>query len=181
MALLGTDFVTSFAEVQAVEYDPIPEGDYILRVSETDIKDTKDGTGKYVKVVFDVVAPSHQGRKIFANFNIFNSSADAERIGKQQLKSLVIAGKVQEPLRDTDQLVGATVRAKVAIKPAEGQFDAQNVIKSYKPADSAPIISSMPAAGGSFSNAFKPAAPTASAPMQKAAGEEYQPWKQGGF
>lgn len=169
MALLGNDFTESFSNVQTTDYDPLPEGEYLLRVETADIKDTKDGTGMYIKVMFDVLGPSHQGRKIFTNFNIRNSSSVAESIGKQQLKNLVVAGHVQEPLRDSDQLIGATVRGKVTIRPAENGYEAQNNIKSYRSADSVP--DNMPTGGGTFSGAFKGAG--------SAAEGEFQPWKKG--
>lgn len=170
MAILDSSFTQDFANVKPEDITPVPEGEYILQVTKTELSPTKDGSGKYVKVQFDIIGPSYQGRKIFANFNIHNNSTIAENIGKQQLKALVLAGHVQEPLRDTDQLLGATVKASVTIRPASGQYGPQNEAKNFKPASDAmpgapmgmpPMPSAAPVGdavtppqGGGFSQAF---------------------------
>lgn len=170
MALLDSSFTQDFANIKPEDITPVPEGEYILQVTKTEFLPTKDGSGKYVKVQFDIIGPSYQGRKIFANFNIHNNSTIAENIGKQQLKALVLAGHVQEPLRDTDQLLGATVKASVTIRPASGQYGPQNEAKNFKPAGDAmpsapmgmpPVAGDAPAGdavmppqGGRFSQEF---------------------------
>ncbi len=171
MALLDSTFTQDFAEVKPEDFSPIPAGEYILQVTKTELSPTKDGSGKYVKVAFDIIGPSYQGRKIFANFNIQNNSAIAENIGKQQLKALVIAGHVQEPLRDTDQLLGAVVKASVTVREATEKYPASNDVKNFKPVGDAmptgapmgmpPMPSAAPVGdavtppqGGNFSQAF---------------------------
>lgn len=166
MAILDQRFTQAFQTAEANSgFDPIPPGDYILQVSETELKNTKDGTGQYIKVAFTVMGPKYEGRKIFTNFNIRNASPEAERIGVSQLKALVVAGGVAEPLMDTDQLMGATVSAHVTIdKSKDPQYDDQNRVSHYKPVNAPgtgampgvtpmPMLANVPSAG-TFSQAF---------------------------
>lgn len=167
MAILGNDFAQEFASVKPEDFTPVPAGEYVMQVTKTELKQTSTG-GLCIKVQFDIIGPAYQGRKLFANFNIRNSSAEAERIGRQQLKALTIAGRVQEPLQDTDQLLGATVRASVTIREATDKYPASNDVRNYKAADGAvPSMvpagdAVMPPAGGGFSQAFaQPSQPQA--------------------
>ena len=188
MALFGSDFTEDFRTTEPQSFEPVPAGEYILQVTSAELKQTKSGTGLMVNVCFDIIGPEYQGRKIFQNFNIRNDNTVAENIGKQQLKALTVAAGITADLRDTDQLLGATVKAGVVIKPAKDGYEASNNIKSYKPtsdampgmgfgapapsAPTAPMGDAIPQ-GGSFSEAIaaKPAAPApAAAPAATNAG-----------
>lgn len=173
MSLLNPQITQDITNTKPEDFTPIPEGQYTLRVAKAEIKSTKDGTGQYINVEFDVIAPSYQGRKIFNMFNISNRNVDAERIGKQQLKSLILAGGVQEPFVDTDQLVGSTVIATVTIRQAEGGYEAQNAVKGFKKVGGVGVTASVgdailppfqSAPANNFSAAFQPA----HAPAQQA-------------
>ena len=97
---------------------------------------------------------------MFQNFNIYNRNSEAERIGRSQLKALAIAVGL-DTLRDTDELIGRTVAARVSIeKDKSGRYDDQNRLSKYKPADAPAAAPTMPAEGGSFAAAF--GAPSAS-------------------
>lgn len=164
MAILDAAFVSDFAQVKADDgsYSPIPAGEYVFQLTGAELKQTKDGSGQYIKGEFTVIAPSYQGRKVFQNFNIYNRNSEAERIGRSQLKALAVAVGL-DTLRDTDELIGRTVAARVSIeKDKSGKYDDQNRLSKYKPADTSatsapaasPMSAPMPADGGSFAAAF---------------------------
>ena len=112
MALLNQNITSALQNAQPENYDLLPPGTYSLQAEKAELIDTKDGFGQYIKVQFNVLGPEYAGRKVFCNFNIRNRSAEAERIGVSQLKAFILAGGVQEPLVDTDQLLGAMVSGK---------------------------------------------------------------------
>lgn len=161
MAILDAAFISDFAQIKADDgsYSPIPAGEYVFQLTGAELKQTKDGSGQYIKGEFTVIAPSYQGRKVFQNFNIYNRNSEAERIGRSQLKALAIAVGL-DTLRDTDELIGRTVAARVSIeKDKSGRYDDQNRLSKYKPADTSapaasPMAAPMPADGGSFAAAF---------------------------
>lgn len=46
----------------------LPDGEYVMQVTKSSIKDTKAGTGKYISFVFTVLEPEeHAGRMVFNN------------------------------------------------------------------------------------------------------------------
>lgn len=131
MAFLNETFnVNDLPQDTGSDFSPIPVGDYHVKVVQSDLTNTKAGTGQYIKLRLDVMGPSHQGRVLFTNINIRNPNPKAEEIGRQQLGSILRAIGLAS-LTDTDQLVGGELSVKVIIKQDE-QYGAQNEIKGFK-------------------------------------------------
>jgi len=153
MALLDQTFDAADLPVSS-PIGPIPEGSYTANVTQAELKTTNDGTGQYIKLRLDITGPSHQGRVVFANLNIKNASLRAEEIGKQQLGEIMRAIGLAR-VRDTDELIGAALKIRVAIRPSRTDertgktYDAANEVKGYS------------AIGGTAAPAAKAAAPTA--------------------
>lgn len=157
MAFLGQIYKTDELP-QGRSYDPIPAGWYQAKIHSADLTPTKDGSGQYIKMRFDVLGPSHEGRVLFSNINLRNANPKAEEIGRQQLGDLARALGLAA-VSDTDQLIGGIAQIKVAIKTQEG-YETANEVKAYKASEG----SSMPFAQ---SGGFSPppaAAPSASSP-----------------
>ncbi len=111
-------------------FDPLPAGDYLVRITETEIKITKAGTGKYIKIVMTVLAGDFKNRKIFSNINIQNPNETAVEIGQQELATLCRAVHVLQ-LQDTNQLHNIPFFVKVKIKRALGEYEASNRVVNY--------------------------------------------------
>ena len=127
---LGETF--SAAELQPSQsYDLLPSGWYTAIITEAELKATKAGTGEYIKVRYDITGPSGQGRVVFGNFNIKNPNPKAEEIGRQQLGDLMRALGLSA-VHDTDQLINGHLSIKVDIRPASGEYGAQNEVKGWK-------------------------------------------------
>lgn len=171
MAILDAALVEDLKNIKADDgnFAPIPVGDYTLQVNATELKQTRDGSGQFIKVEFSVVAPSHQGRKLFTNFNIYNRNPEAERIGRSQFKAFNDACGIP-PVQDTDELCGHVVLAHVTIeKDKTGRYDDQNRLSKFRRAESAPSVAAAPApapivppSGGSFAAAFSAPSPSSS-------------------
>lgn len=145
MAQLGyTIGQNDLPEDNGGDFQPIPAGEYTVRIAESEIKQTKAGTGEYIKLRLDVIGPSHEGRVLFTNLNIKNPSQKAEEIGRQQLGAVMRAINLPS-ISDTDQLVGGTLAVKVTVKQDE-QYGPSNEVKSFKAAGGSP--SPAPAASG---------------------------------
>lgn len=78
---------------------PLPEGDYVVEVENMEIKDTKRGDGKYVKVHLNVIGPKHTGRKLWVNFNIVNPNPKAVEIGQRELYKFSVACGLPGPTK----------------------------------------------------------------------------------
>jgi hypothetical protein len=112
-------------------FDPIPKGRYLLLVTDSDDKKTRDKKGRYFEFEFAVLAPKEfKGRKLWARFNVHNASEVAQRIGREQFNSLAqccdMLGKVQK----TEQLHDKVVVGLVAI--VEGTKGDMNEITGFQ-------------------------------------------------
>ena len=119
-------------------FDPIPAGWYQASVSGAELKDTKDGEGQYIAVQYAILAPTHQGRVVFANINIRNKSAKAQEIGLSNLNALMRSIGLTS-ISDSDQLVGGSCQIKVKIKAPvldketkEVIYEASNDVSGWK-------------------------------------------------
>ena len=160
MASFGQEFNATELPQSTSNYDPLPPGWYNATITVAELKATKDGSGQYVKVRYDITGPTQQGRVVFGNLNIKNASIKAEEIGRQQLGELMRAIGLAK-VADTDQLVGGNLCIKLDIRAATEQYAAQNEVKGFRAIT-----------GGSPSFT----APPAGAPAQAAPAKAAPPW-----
>lgn len=120
------------AEVEPMgDYTPIPAGEYIAVITDSEEKPTKDFTGSYVQMTFEVIEGQFKGRKIFNRLNLQNKNPVAVDIARRELSSICHAAGVLSP-RDSNELHNKPMLIKVAVKPAQGEYSASNEIKGYK-------------------------------------------------
>lgn len=111
-------------------YDPIPEGEYLLKALEAEERPTSRGDGSYIKVKFEVLKGEHAGRWLWQNFNVNNPSPRAQQIGRQQLVAWAAAcGRPEAD--DTDKLLEKPFRADVMIEKGSGQYKDSNRIRTF--------------------------------------------------
>lgn len=132
-------------------FEPLTEGDYLVRMTSCEEQTTKSGTGKYLKTCFQVVRglkDEDKGRLIFANFNIENANKKAVDIGEKQLHHFLKAVGEPEGLKAIDKDYGrlsdylelpfiATVKIKegtdyVNKDGVKVEGKPQNIIYSFK-------------------------------------------------
>lgn len=143
MAFLGQTYQVKDIPEQD-SFEPIPAGWYNARITEAEVKSTKAGNGSYIKIRYDIIGPSHQGRVIYGNINLSNPNQQAEQIGIQQLGSLARAIGL-EVISDSDQLINRDVQIKLSIKKdTSGQYNDSNDVKGFKAVDG--VMPSMPTA-----------------------------------
>lgn len=129
MADLGMTFDVNEMPQSTNNFEPLPAGWYTATISKADKRDTKNGTGEYISMRFDVSGPTHQGRVVFTNLNTKNANPKAEEIGLQQLGSIMRAIGVSR-VTNTDQLIGGSLSIKVTIK--NDDYGTGNEVKGYK-------------------------------------------------
>lgn len=158
MAFLEQPFSIDDVPESTGDLDPIPAGNYQVRVVSAEPKTTKAGTGEYLACRLDVIGPTHQGRVLWCNVNYRNPNPTAQSIGQQQLGQLMRANGVRL-LEDSDQLIGGVLTVTVAISRDERYGD-RNEVKKLKAANNTPAV----------------AAPSAPPAAEKSAGSR-PPWK----
>ena len=142
MAFLNEAFdVNELPQGNTGNFEPLPAGWYTCTISQAELKDTKAGTGQYIKLRYDITGPTHQGRVVFGNLNIKNANSKAEEIGRQQLGDIMRAIGLAK-VTDTDQLIGGQIGIKLEVKQ-DAQYGAGNEVKGFKSLSGSPA----PAAG----------------------------------
>lgn len=142
-------------------FEPIPAGTYHAAITESEIVNTKSGTGQMLKVTWQVIEGPLAGRKVFDRLNIANNNPKAEEIGQRQLSALCHAAGVLK-LQDTQQLHGIPVAIKVTIRKDDtGQYSDSNEVKDYRAIPGGKPMASAP-------GTLTPPAPYAAAPAAAA-------------
>ncbi len=141
-------------------FEVIPPGDYKVQIVDSDMRPTKDGNGQYLWLESEILEGEYQSRKLWSRLNLVNQNQQAVEIAQRELSALCHAtGKLH--VADSNELHFVPVIAVVKVRPAKGDFDASNEIRSWKPA-------------GNVTPMSRPAAPTAAAPATSTTA----PWKQ---
>jgi len=96
-------FDISTYEAPKSDYDPLPKGEYMAMVTESQMKVTKAGTGEYLALTMQIIEGKYADRKIWENLNLHNPNEVAEKIARANLKAIAEACGFAE-IDDTDQL-----------------------------------------------------------------------------
>ena len=123
-------------------FELLPVGKYTVIISGSEYKKTKPKDGRqvsqYLSLTFTVVDGESKGRKLFTSLHIDNPNTDAKEIAKRTLSA--ICGCVDTPRpKMTEELHNKPLVVKVAIRPANPPYDAQNEIKGYERVDGKPL------------------------------------------
>jgi len=114
-------------------FDPLPAGNYEAIITESEMKDTRDGTGKYLKLTWKLIDGSkYDGRLVWENINIINKNPQAVEIAFKTLAKVCKACGINRPVNDSSELHGIPCMIKVSIRPASNGYDESNDVKSHK-------------------------------------------------
>ncbi len=116
------------------KFTPIPVDDYLAVITDSEMKDTKKGDGKYLLLTYEVVEGDFAGRKIFETLNLVNSNQTAVEIAQRALSAVCRATGVLHP-KDSSELHGKPLVISVGIRAGSNGFDEKNVIKGYSRVD----------------------------------------------
>lgn len=142
MATLPSVFNTNDHDEMG-EFTPIPAGIYEAEIVKSELKDTRDKTGKYLSLQFKVLDEDTDdakvnGRLIFKNLNLVNKNQQAVEIAQRELKSICVACGVEGELEDSVDLHNIPMGIKVVVKEATADWPAGNDIKKYYHEDNIP-------------------------------------------
>lgn len=129
----------------ATAYEILPKGKYLCVAIASEMKPTKNNTGEYLQITFEIVDGEHKGRKIFERLNIRNVNKTAENIAQQTLSALCRAVGVMQ-LTDSIQLHDIPVMLDISVEEGKGEYGPQNRIKGYMPASTQAPVNPSPRA-----------------------------------
>ena len=110
-------------------YEALPAGDYQVIITESEMKPTKSGTGRYLQLKLQVINGKFQNRTLFDRLNLDNPNDTAVQIAKATLSSICRAVNVLTP-QDSSELHNKPLTAKVSVRK-DDNGNPQNEIKGY--------------------------------------------------
>ena len=172
--LFESDFNSDDVET-ARQWEPIPDGDYVMHVSKTEVNETKARNGYRLDVEFTIIEGQHENRKLLASMNVVNPNEQAQGIGRGELKRLSEACGVDfnAVLEDTDLLLFQPFAGHVAymqdtVKNSLGQREPKinpETNLPYAPRNRVTRFNSVGSEAPPPAPATKPAAPTQNRPQ----------------
>ncbi|MGV8956019.1 MAG: DUF669 domain-containing protein [Cypionkella sp.] len=147
----------------------LPTGEYLVQVVDSDVKPTKNNTGEYAELTYEVMDGPLKGRKHWARITLDNQNKDAVEIGQRQMASLREATGVANP-RDTQDFHNIPHIIRIEFYAA-GSAKRNGQVRQY---DEAEIKAWKKAEAGNAPAAVAVASPTTTAPSEQAA---TPPWK----
>ncbi len=153
-------------------FDTLPEGDYPVMITDSEMIKTKAGDGEYLNLTLEVIDGPAKGRIVFDRLNLINSNAKAVEIAQRALSQICHAIGVLR-VDDSAELHNRPLIVRLGIEAGKpkadgGKYEDKNKIKSYKP-----IGSGVQAAPAVTAAAAPVAAPAKSAPV---GGGNPPPW-----
>lgn len=147
------------------EFSALPEGQYVVIATASEMKPTKSGTGQFLQFTFEVLDGPQKGRKLWARLNLVNPNQTAVDIAQRELGAICRAVNVIKP-SDSAELHNKPMLITVAVEIDDRKRES-NIIKKYEPVSAgagAPAVGAPTASGGApWSGQAAPAAAPAAA------------------
>lgn len=118
------------------DFDPIPAGKYLAVITESEMKPTRNGDGRYLQFTFQILEGEHQGRYLWARLNLENNNETAVKIARSELSAVCRAVGVLTP-KDSQDLHDLPLIISVKLRKRPDTGDLQNEIRGYEKKETA--------------------------------------------
>lgn len=119
----------------SVPFEALPAGKYIAIITESDMKDTRSGNGRYLQLEFEITEGEYSGRKVWTRLNLENSNPDAVKYARADLAAICRAVNVLHP---ADSVELHNLPLQITVKCRKNQDDEIiNEVKSFAPVPAA--------------------------------------------
>ena len=116
-------------------FGAIPEGKYLVHISETEEKISEAGN-KYLKIHLQVLEGDYKNRILWDIVNLWHPKDNVREIAEQTMKSICNAVNVLKP-EIPQEIYHKPLRASITVED-DSQYGEQNRVKKYLPAN-APV------------------------------------------
>ncbi len=114
----------------ATDFEPLPAGKYLAAITDSEMKPTKNGTGHYLQLTFQVLDGPCKNRFVWARLNLDNANSTAVKIAHGELSALCRAVGVMAP-KDSVELHNLPLMITVKCKPRKDTGEVQNEVKGF--------------------------------------------------
>lgn len=111
-------------------FEAIPADKYIAAIVESETKPTKNGSGSYLQLTFQVLDGPYKGRLLWARLNLNNSNPLTVQIARAELSAICRAAGVMTP-KDSVELHNLPMQITVRCKKRDDTGEITNEIKGY--------------------------------------------------
>ena len=112
------------------DFDPIPAGTYVAMITDSQMKPTKNGSGEYLELSFQVLEGDYKNRLLWARLCLNHSKDITAKIARGHLAAICRAVGVLTP-RDSAELHNLPLVVKVVLKKRKDNGELTNEIKSF--------------------------------------------------
>lgn len=112
------------------DFDPIPAGQYVAVITDSQMKPTKNGTGEYLELTFQVIEGDYKNRLLWARLCLNHSKEITAKIARGHLAAICRAVGVLTP-RDSAELHNLPLVVKVTLKKRTDTGELTNEIKAF--------------------------------------------------
>jgi len=127
------------------DFAPIPNGEYLAMMIDSEFKKTKNGNGEYLQCCFEIVDGEHKARRLWDRLNLKNQNETSVKIAQSTLSAICHAVGIMKP-QDSAELHGKPLKIKVVAEERDdkpGVF--KNEIKGYESVNGKAVPPSQPA------------------------------------
>ncbi len=114
----------------ANDFNPIPAGKYLAVITGSEIKPTKDGSGEYLELTFQILEGDYQNRLLWARLSLSHPKDIVSRIARSQLADICKAVGILKP-NDSAELHNLPLLIDVRLQKRKDTGDIVNEIKKY--------------------------------------------------
>lgn len=120
---------------EQMEFTALPDGQYVVIATASEMKPTKRGDGQLLQFTFEVLDGPCKGRKVWARLNLVNPNQTAVDIAQRELGAICRAVGVIKPA-DSAELHNRPLLITVAVERDDRNRE-NNTIKKYEAAGAA--------------------------------------------
>lgn len=128
------------------EFSALPEGQYVVIATASEMKPTKSGNGQFLQFTFEVLDGQQKGRKLWARLNLVNPNQTAVDIAQRELGAICRAVGVIKP-SDSAELHNKPMLITVAVEIDDRKRES-NIIKKYEAVGPGASVAAPTASGG---------------------------------
>lgn len=110
--------------------EPLPAGRYLVVISDSTLKPTRNGQGQYLEFEYQVLAGEHKGRRLWSRHNLHHPSEQAVEIARKELSAICRAIGVLTP-RDSAELHNLPLTVTVKLAPRNDTGEQTNEIVAW--------------------------------------------------
>lgn len=114
----------------STDFEALPPAKYLAVITNSEMKPTKNGGGRYLELTFEVIEGEHKGRKVWSRLNLENPNALTVQIARGELSAICRALGVMTP-NDSTELHNQPLLITVKQKKRGDTGEPTNEIKGY--------------------------------------------------